>query len=138
MVTLRIKECDMKAFFKDFIKCGITGWCLEIVFTGITRHDPCLRCETSLFMFPIYGLAAIIRPVKKLLSKRNAFFRGLCYTAGIFFTEYVTGSFLRRLGRCPWDYKKAPSNINGLIRLDYAPLWFSTGLLYEKILKRGK
>ena len=48
----------------------------------------------------------------------------------------LTGSFLRRFEACPWDYSKSPLNVNGLIRLDYAPLWFGAGLLFEKILCR--
>lgn len=119
----------------NFFKCGIIGWCLEILFTGVTRHEKCLKCETSLYMFPIYGLAMLIAPMKKLLRRHSTAFRGICYTCGIFFTEYLTGKFLRRFDRCPWDYSNAPLNVNGLIRLDFAPLWFGTGLLYEKLLK---
>lgn len=54
----------------------------------------------------------------------------------IFSTEFLTGAFLKKRGMCPWDYSKAKLNVKGIIRLDYAPLWFITGLLYEKILKR--
>jgi uncharacterized membrane protein len=123
--------------FKNFCRCGIAGWCLEIIFTGITRHEKSLKCETSLLMFPIYGLASLIAPLGRLLKNRSVMFRGSCYTCVIFLTEYVTGKFLRLFGRCPWDYSNAPLNIDGVIRLDYAPLWFGTGLLYEKLLKRG-
>ncbi len=118
----------------DFLKCGVTGWCLEIIFTGLTHHERSLKSETSLYMFPIYGMAALIAPVKRLLRKRNTLFRGVCYTCGFFLTEYTTGRILRAKNRCPWDYSGAPLNIDGLIRLDFAPLWFGTGLLYEKIL----
>ena len=44
----------------------------------------------------------------------------------------VTGWLLRKLGVCPWDYSDAPLNIDGLIRLDYAPAWFAVGLLFER------
>ena len=37
---------------------------------------------------------------------------------------------------CPWDYSRARSNIQGVIRLDYAPVWFLTGLLYERLLQK--
>lgn len=120
---------------RDFFKCGVTGWCLELLFTGLANHKKKLTCETSLYMFPIYGLAVLIAPVKKLLQKKSTAFRGLCYTCGFFFTEYTTGRILRHFDRCPWDYTGAPLNIDGLIRLDFAPLWFGTGLLYERILK---
>ncbi|MGL6217488.1 MAG: putative ABC transporter permease, partial [Lacrimispora sphenoides] len=46
------------------------------------------------------------------------------------------GSLLRGRGMCPWDYTGRNSNIDGLIRLDFAPLWFATGLLFEQITKK--
>lgn len=122
---------------RNFIRCGVMGWCLEVMFTGIgslVRHDYSLLSRTSLLMFPIYGLGALIQPVSKLMSKRNILFRGLLYMCGIFGTEYVSGDFLRRRGICPWDYSASKLNINGVIRLDFAPLWFGTGLLFEYML----
>jgi len=48
--------------------------------------------------------------------------------------EYVTGALLVALiGRCPWDYSSSPWNVNGLIRLDYAPFWWMCGWLYEPL-----
>ena len=52
----------------------------------------------------------------------------------IFGAEYLSGSFLKRCGCCPWDYSHARYNIRGVIRLDYAPFWFAAGLFFEKIL----
>ena len=49
----------------------------------------------------------------------------------IFAVEFVTGSFLKLMHLCPWDYSQSPWNINGVIRLDYAPVWFIAGLLFE-------
>ena len=46
----------------------------------------------------------------------------------------ISGTLLRKVDACPWDYSNTPFNIKGLIRLDYAPLWFCAGLLFEKIL----
>ena len=54
----------------------------------------------------------------------------------IFVAEYVCGSWLRARGICPWDYTGRHSNVDGLIRLDFAPLWFMTGLLFEQITKK--
>ena len=51
----------------------------------------------------------------------------------IFCAEYLFGFWMRRIGICPWDYSGRPTNVNGLIRLDFAPLWFGTGLLFEGI-----
>ncbi len=54
--------------------------------------------------------------------------------AGIFAAELGSGSILRYFHVCPWDYSKNPVNYQGLIRLDYAPVWFAVGLFFEKIL----
>lgn len=52
----------------------------------------------------------------------------------IFAVEYTSGMYLKKRDCCPWDYSDAPFQVNGVIRLDYAPVWFLTGLFYEKIL----
>ena len=52
--------------------------------------------------------------------------------------EFSTGLLLKHYNVCPWDYSRYPLNYKGVIRLDYAPLWFCTGLLFEKILSHEK
>ena len=52
--------------WKTFFICGLTGWCMEILFTslgGLLRGDLLLNGHTSIWMFPIYGLAAVIGPL---------------------------------------------------------------------------
>jgi len=122
---------------QDFLLCGFTGWCMEIIFTamGAIRHgDRKLMAQTSLWMFPIYGMAAVIKPISSHMKKVPALVRGIIYSIGIFTGEYVSGSLLKKHRMCPWDYSRARSNINGVIRLDYAPLWMFAGLAFEKIL----
>ena len=60
------------------------------------------------------------------------------YMVLIFTAEYLSGAFLQGLGMCPWDYTGYQTSVNGLIRLDFAPLWFATGLLFEQISKFPK
>ncbi len=55
----------------------------------------------------------------------------------IFSGEYTAGTLLGRHHLCPWDYQNSRWNIKRYIRLDYAPLWFGAGLLFEKILLRA-
>ncbi len=122
---------------ENFIKCGMIGWCLEIAWTGFCsflHHDPKLTGFSSLIMFPIYGMAALVAPAYRYLKKYRFYIRGLIYMAGIFAAEYSFGRILQRYHCCPWDYSSAPLQIGGVIRLDYAPLWFLTGLLYERII----
>lgn len=131
----------MHTFFmmrKKFIACGVLGWCMEIVFTGLgslKKNEHRLTARTSIWMFPIYGMACFLTPLCRLLQKRNFLVRGFAYTCCIFAGEFLSGSFLKRHGACPWDYSRAKYNIRGVIRLDYAPLWFGAGLLFEKIIR---
>lgn len=121
-----------------FILCGTIGWCMEIIFTGLHsfhRKDFTLTGRTSIWMFPIYGTACLLSPVSQLLEGKNTLFRGSIYTALIFLGEFTSGLFLKKRHLCPWDYSSAKFNLKGVIRFDYAPLWFGAGLLFEKLLK---
>ena len=67
--------------WKTFFICGLTGWCMEILFTslgGLLRGDLLLNGHTSIWMFPIYGLAAVIGPLSVRLR------HGLCFCAAVF------------------------------------------------------
>ena len=53
---------------RDFLRCGIAGWCLEILFTSVEawmRGDPKLMGTTSIIMFPIYGAGALLPQIVK-------------------------------------------------------------------------
>ena len=124
-------------FLYNFIKCGFLGWCLECSWTGllsIISKDKLLSCTTSVWMFPIYGLAVFISPISKKIQHKNILIRGGLYTICIFSAEYVFGSILRKIEACPWDYSKERFNYKGLIRYDFVLVWFIVGLLYEKFL----
>lgn len=123
----------------DFIKCGVTGCCMEVLWTSfcsVKNKNSKLTGHTSAFMFPIYGMASIIKPASEKLKGRNkdVLERGIIYTMGIYAMEYVTGMLLKKKDMCPWDYSESRYNIKGVIRLDYAPLWFMVGLMYENML----
>lgn len=119
---------------KRFFLYGFFGLLLEVLWTGINnmiRHDKSLRCTTSLWMFPIYGMGIAFEPIINLIIILPMFVRGVTYMLCIFLAEYYSGSALRRYAVCPWDYSNSSYNVQGLIRLDYAPLWFMVGLAYE-------
>jgi uncharacterized membrane protein len=115
---------------------------MECFWTGLgsfkkwKSNDRTLSCHTSIWMFPIYGLAACLSPICTKLQKRNALLRGGVYAFLIYTIEYTTGVILKKYRACPWDYSKSKFNIKGVIRFDYAPAWFLTGLIFEKILDR--
>ena len=46
----------------------------------------------------------------------------------------IASNVVKKYKICPWDYSKARANIKGVIRLDYAPYWMITGLIFEKLL----
>ena len=122
---------------KNFFVCGLTGWCMEILFTSagsFLKQDKRLIGRTSVWMFPIYGSAAVIAPLYRHIKNFPALLRGGIYSIGIFSFEYISGTLLKRHGMCPWDYSGVPLQCHGVIRLDYAPLWFTAGLIFEKIL----
>lgn len=124
----------------NFLLCGSIGWCLEVFWTGLhsmLRGEPDMMGRSSLLMFPIYGCAAFIKPLYQKIASIPTFVRGCIYTAGIYLMEFVSGSVLKHFHMCPWDYSKTPFQFRGIIRLDYAPLWFLTGLLFEKILTKS-
>ena len=57
---------QVKQISKNFCKCGIAGWCLEVVFTSmesLIMRDWRLMGKTSLLMFPIYGLGVLLSPI---------------------------------------------------------------------------
>ena len=56
---------------------------------------------------------------------------------GFYLVEFVSGSILKEFEMCPWDYSGAAFQYRGIIRLDYAPLWFAAGLIFEKILTKA-
>lgn len=137
-ISMNIKKC----FFQNFLICGLCGWCMECLWTGlgsIKKHkDKTLSCHTSVWMFPIYGMAACLTPICSKLKNRNALLRGGVYAIFIYAAEYTSGVLLKKFGACPWDYSKAKLNYKGVVRLDYAPVWCIAGLFFEKILNPDK
>ena len=85
--------------------------------------------KTSLLMFPIYGMGAILPEISGLVDwwlggerldwMDRVIRHGILYTVLIFMGEYLFGSILKAYGICPWDYTGLYSNVNGLIRLDF-------------------
>jgi len=128
-------------FSRLFLHCGIAGWCIEILFTAgkmLQRRDFQLKGTTSLWMFPIYGCAAFLRPLYRVTHKLWLPFRGCLYALLIYLCEYGSGKTLAKKGLSPWDYSRYRLRIGPHIRLDFLPNWFLTGLFYEKfILNNG-
>lgn len=128
----------MKIFIKHLFICGVTGWCMEIIFTSagslIFSHDYTLMGHTSILMFPIYATAAFILPLYQKISFFPIWLRASFYAILIFMVEFSSGMLLKSLGICPWNYEHAAWNLAGVIRLDYFIFWCIAGVIFEKIL----
>lgn len=124
-----------------FFIYGLLGWCWEVVWTAVTekawgkQRDWRLAGHTYLWMFPTYGLLAPLgEPIHNFMRAHFWLLRGLVYLLGIWIVEYVTGWLLRKLtGKCPWDYSNFPWNFQGIVTLEYAPVWFVFGLAFERV-----
>lgn len=141
LIKTLITKTPLYHVFTDFITCGIIGWCMEILFTAFhafRKREMSLTGHTSLWMFPIYGSIAFLKPLFILTKHASVFFRGTCYALLIFVGEFISGTYLCSKNQCPWNYAQSKWNINGVIRLDYFPYWFLAGLFYERLLTSQK
>ncbi len=121
-----------------FIIYGFVGWIFEIAFTGagsLLRGMISLTGYTYLWMFPIYGMAVLMEPIHDRIRSAPWPVRGIIWVSLIFFIEYISGWMLNNvIGLCPWDYTGAsPYVVDGFIRLDFLPFWFTAGLIFERI-----
>ena len=129
--------CHIKLLLRDFFICGITGWCMEIIFTSLGSlliQDFTLTGHTSLWMFPIYGMATFIFPLYQKIEFFPIWLRASFYAILIFAVEFLTGTLLKAFHMCPWNYEHAAWNLAGVIRLDYFFFWCIAGLIFEKLL----
>jgi len=96
LYSMNIKEHRLE---KNFAICGLTGWCMEIIYTSLgslRKKDFTLMGNTSIWMFPIYGMASMIGETYPILKKFPPLFRGGIYSAGILSFEYMSGSLLKK------------------------------------------
>ena len=127
----------MKTLGKNFLKCGLAGWCMEILFTALgslQKREFRLVGQTSLWMFPMDGSACLLTPLFSFLKRFPVLARGTIYAVCIFFGEFLSGNFLMGKKVCPWNYERSRWNIKKVIRLDYFFNWLLAGLLFEKLL----
>ena len=110
---------------------GVAGWAVDSLF--VAAHTG-RRRPSSLLNVPVYALAQpLFEPLHDRLRQRPPVLRGAVYGIGILGVEYASGRLLRRLaGHAPWDYGDARVAVDGLIRLDYLPLWAVFGLGLER------
>ena len=114
-----------------FFVYGLAGWAVDSAFVAVRTGR---RRPSDLLNVPVYGLAQpLFEPLHDRLRQRRPVVRGAAYGVGIVGVEYASGRLFRRfLGRVPWDYTGARYAVDGLVRLDYLPLWGAFGLALER------
>ena len=119
---------------------GLAGWVIDSLFVFVHTGR---RRPSSLLNVPVYGLAQpLFEPVHDRIRQRPVVLRAALYGAGIVGVEYTSGWLLRRfVGSVPWDYGPTRFGVDGLVRLDYLPLWavFALGLerLHDLLERRS-
>lgn len=121
-----------------FLVYGLLGWTMEVFWTGLgslVKGNLTLQGVSYLWMFPIYGLAVLLEPLHDRIRDAAWYLRGSIWTVMIFAIEAFTGYLIKLLtGTIPWDYSDSSRYaVAGLIRLDYAPVWFVVGLIFERL-----
>lgn len=121
--------------FLRFIAYAMFGMVAEIFFTGLKRgifdKDLTLKGTSYIWMFPIYGSMLFLEFIHNIIEPHNFLIRGTTYAALIMLFEYLSGGLIKLIsGKCPWNYTSKFA-VKGLIRLDYFPIWFCFGLIFE-------
>lgn len=119
-----------------FIIFGILGVCAGVLVSAIMRSIEGKRLElngeSSLILFPLCGLGAIIFPIIAIRVSHFPWYgRGIAYMIVFFVVQYLAGLLLSRINLCPWSYS-GKGSLGGLIRIGDAPIWFGCGLLLER------
>ena len=94
----------MKKLSKDFVKCGVIGWCMEIAVTslqafrrrGADAYRPYLSLHVSHLRGRLSAAPAVHPDVRFSLGRAR-----LVYMFCIFGGEYVSGRFLQKRGAVP-------------------------------------
>jgi hypothetical protein len=122
-----------------FVLFGISGITLEVFCTAIQnfkhKKNRCLVGTSSIWMFLVYGSSFfIILLVATYFSNLNILVRGLIYTLLFYTLEFCSGSILKKCKAIPWNYStETKYNLDGIIRLEFIPVWFICGLLAEAV-----
>lgn len=119
-----------------FVIFGCLGILWEVTFGAIKgivfKRNFDLRGESSLWMFPIYGLVGFIYPIiAHQTVNLSWWWRGIVYMIVIYIFEYLFGALLARIGVKAWHYTGKLAVFKGRLNLAYAPLWFFLGLGIE-------
>ncbi len=119
-----------------FASMGIS---IEVLFTAIQQfsssQNSTLTGHSYIWMFPVYGLIPVILYfLYDRLGQLRLVPRIFLYVIMVYAVEYSYGTFLKLVIQvCPWEaeYRQSTWNVNGLIRLDFFPLWAVACYFFE-------
>ncbi len=116
---------------------GLLGMLVECFFTGahslLTRNWKA-TCTSYLYMIPIYGLAGITLDALHSKLALHPIYAAMIYVPVIYIFEFCFGWLLQKIIKvCPWHYGHGKFTIMGLVRIDYAPLWFLLALCFDSL-----
>lgn len=118
---------------------GMLGFSYEIIFTSLWDFVASDFTNfkfvgySSIWSFFIYGTCSFCGEQVYLHSRKrlSTLLRGLIYVQMAYTWEFIGGLILNQFSARTWDYTHYKYNVMGLIALEYAPLWFCSGLLQE-------
>lgn len=118
---------------------GMLGFAYEIVFTSLFDFvasnftDFKFKGYSSIWSFFIYGTCSFCgeQVYVHIRNRLSVFWRGLIWVHMAYTWEFFGGLVLNQFSARTWDYSHYKYDIMGLIALEYAPLWFFSGLLQE-------
>ena len=119
---------------------AIHGYATEVMFTAawefVVNVNWKLPGTTSVWSLITYGLSTlVIEHLYFLLRDRvPLLLRAAIYTIWTYSWEFSAGYVLRHFDACPWDYTPFDGDFMGLVTLEYAPLWFLSAIVAEKVL----
>lgn len=118
---------------KRFLVYGLTGWAVDSLY--VFAHTGRRRPSSNVLNVPVYGLAQpLFEPVHDRIRHCPIALRAAIYGVGILSVEYASGRLLSRLVRhAQWSYEGARFSIDGVVRIDYLPLWAAFGLGLERL-----
>jgi len=120
---------------KRFFVYGITGWSMEIIWTGLHSFLTAIwSCRIYKYLDALYlWFCSFSGTIHDIIKQWRWQIRGLIWVVIIWGIEYTSGLVLTNiLGTAPWFYT-GPFAVDNLVRLDYAPAWFVAGLIFERI-----
>lgn len=120
-----------------FVIFGLLGIAAAIVVSAAKKTIASRRLElggeTSLVLFPFFGLIIFLYPLVAVrVSTLPWYGRGAVYALAFFVAQYVIGLLLTKMNRCPWSYS-GKGSLGGLVQISDAPLWFASGLAVEHV-----